>query len=93
MPKHTRFGPQPFAQMLRDDGRVITATARRLGLDPSYTYRVSYGITAPSEEFRRVVSEFMGRPVEDLFTPDALGAKYKHQVNGTGVRPGEASHE
>lgn len=77
----SRFGPQPFLDALREDGRTPAGTARHLGFDAGYLRRVGYGRVAPCEEFRAAISELLGVEREALFTADALAARYVERRN------------
>jgi transcriptional regulator with XRE-family HTH domain len=87
----TPIPQQPFGLMLIADGRSLTGVARRLGFDPGYVMRVSRGATAPTDEFKQAISEFMGQPVEALFTPEALAARYHAKITGRARRVGGKS--
>jgi hypothetical protein len=84
----SRYGRQPFVKVLDSQGRTISGTGRLLGFDGGYFLRVGRGRTAPSEDMRRAVSEFLGIGVEELFTPEALEAEYQAPANARGLRAG-----
>lgn len=76
-----RLGKQPFVDIIQADGRYLGWVAERIGIPINHFGRVSYGHTAPSPEMKDALVEFLERPVEELFTPEALAAVYVRRKN------------
>ncbi len=70
------FGPQPFVELIRTDGRNIKWVAQKLGVRYSHVINAGQGIIAPSPELRKRLSDFLKVPEEKLFTKEALEAKF-----------------
>lgn len=70
--KPTKFGPQPIAQVMRDQRWQIKRFAAEHGLSYGHLHRVVIGQTAASRELQRVLPDLLGVPLEDLFTSESL---------------------
>jgi transcriptional regulator with XRE-family HTH domain len=68
----TKFGTQPGHQILFSQGRTVSAVARILGIAESHLAKALSGRVRPSHEVRERLPEFLGVPLHDLFTEDAL---------------------
>lgn len=70
------WGRQPALDALRDDGRSIVGTARRLGVSRSHLMNVLHGRTRPRDEVKSGLSRLLNIPVCNLFTPDLIEKSY-----------------
>ena len=86
MLSQSRFDRQPFSVELFARHIHMSALAEQLGFDADYTFRVGIGRTVPSPEFRQAVSDYLGMPETELFTPEVLAAKYIVRANAKGRR-------
>lgn len=82
----SKYGRQPFADLLIEEGRTISKTGQALGFDGGYTLRVGCGRARPSEDFKQAISRLLRRPVRELFTDDALEQRYVARSNAVGLR-------
>jgi transcriptional regulator with XRE-family HTH domain len=69
----TRFGSQPGHKTLLSQGRTVSASARVLGIAEAHLHGALSGRIRPSHEVREKLPEFLGVPLNELFTEDALG--------------------
>jgi hypothetical protein len=67
------FGKQPAHSIIRDQGRTIAGTARRIDVDRQHLVHALAGRIRPSERVRSELPAFLGVPLQKLFTEDALG--------------------
>ncbi|MCA0331260.1 MAG: helix-turn-helix domain-containing protein [Actinobacteria bacterium] len=72
----SRFGRQPARSALIDAGLSLSSTAERLGLPRSHLRSAVLGYSPPSPGLREGLSRLLGRPVSELFSPEALQAAY-----------------
>ena len=68
----TRFGEQPGRLILRRERWTIARAAREIDESYAHLLRSLRGVVRPSEQVRRRLPALVGRPVSDLFTPEAL---------------------
>lgn len=80
-PGRPPLGRQPGGDLIRRRHGTIAAVARRCGLDVLHLYGVLRGALYPSHDVAARLTGFLGVPVTDLFTTDALA--HLHEV-----RPG-----
>ena len=71
--KVARYGPQPAWKILAKQ-RSTAMAAMKLGVTYGCLRGALMGYSAPSREIRIGLSEMLGLPVEELFTPQALAA-------------------
>jgi hypothetical protein len=74
--KNTRFGEQPVRGVVRRRHWNCRLIAYEIGVAYSHLINAANGISPSSPELRSTLSEFLGLPVEKLFTTDALAATY-----------------
>jgi transcriptional regulator with XRE-family HTH domain len=74
--KNTRFGEQPIRAIVRRRHWNLRLIAYETGVAYSHLLNAANGITPPSAELRSKLSEFLGLPVEKLFSTGALTATY-----------------
>ena len=74
--KSTRFGEQPIRGIVRRRHWNLKLIAYETGVAYSHLINAANGITPPSPRLREKLSEFLGLPVEKLFSADALTATY-----------------
>jgi transcriptional regulator with XRE-family HTH domain len=74
--KKTRFGEQPIRSIVRRRHWNLKLIAYETGVAYSHLINAANGITPPSPQLRKKLSEFLGLPVEKLFSTDALAATY-----------------
>ena len=70
---------QPIYWVLRDEGRSIAGVARRVPVTNQQLKGAVYGWTPPSPLLRARLPVLLGRPLEALFTQDALNTQYLGQ--------------
>jgi transcriptional regulator with XRE-family HTH domain len=74
--KNTRFGEQPIRSIVRRRHWNLKLIAYETGVAYGHLINAANGITPPSPQLRTKLSEFLGLPVEKLFSNDALAATY-----------------
>ena len=70
----TRFGEQALRGVVRRRHWNLKLIAFETGVGYSHLLNAVNGVAAPSPELREKLSEFLGLPVEKLFSPEALAA-------------------
>jgi transcriptional regulator with XRE-family HTH domain len=73
---NTRFGEQPIRGVVRRRHWNLKLIAFESGVGYNHLLNAVNGVTAPSPQLREKLSEFLGLPVEKLFSTDALAATY-----------------
>jgi hypothetical protein len=73
-------GEQPALALVRD-GYGISRVARRYGLRYMHLYSALHGQIRPSHEVRVALTDLLGLPVTELFTPGALETPHRVQWN------------
>jgi transcriptional regulator with XRE-family HTH domain len=68
----TKYGTQPAHQIVFAQGRTIAAVARILRISEVHLKLALSGRIRPNYEVRERLPEFLGVPLEELFTEDAL---------------------
>jgi hypothetical protein len=68
----TRYGIQPGRLVLRRERWTIAGAAREIGVTPAHLKQSLYGVIRPSEQVRRMLPTLLERPIEQLFTPEAI---------------------
>lgn len=72
------LGPQPARRILRRDARLsITEAAEQINVRRSHLNSALLGYCAPSEDVRERLPRLIGRPLEELFTPESLAEPYR----------------
>ena len=71
------FGRQPAHGIIRDQGRTVAGTARRIGVDRQHLSHALGGRIRPSEQVRSELPAFLGVPLHKLFTEDALALPHR----------------
>ena len=66
------YGEQPGREVLRQQGRTIAGTARRIGVNRQHLQQALWGRIRPSEQVRNELPAFLGVPLNELFTEHAL---------------------
>jgi transcriptional regulator with XRE-family HTH domain len=74
--RNSRFGEQPIRGVIRRRHWNCRLIAYETGVSYSHLINAANGITAPSPQLRSKLSEFLGLPVEKLFSAEALAATY-----------------
>lgn len=74
MAKETRFGPQPAREVLRQGKHSIALVAGIMGVPESHLLPALYGRIRPNITVREKLPKIVGRPLEELFTAEALSA-------------------
>lgn len=67
-----QFGEQPILQLMHTERWTINALARKIGVDRQHLGRAINGRVHPSPRTRKMLPEIFNRPLEELFTADAL---------------------
>ena len=85
MARKNLLGEQPVKQLILSSGRKIRPTAVAAGLDPQHVSRAVSGLSAPDDETRVRLPEFLGLTPEQCWTPDVLAEPfdYKRQRRAT----------
>jgi hypothetical protein len=68
--RNSRFGVQPIRGVVRRRHWNCKLIAYETGVGYSHLINAANGITAPSPELRSKLSEFLGLPVEKLFSTE-----------------------
>jgi hypothetical protein len=77
------FPLQPIRDVVWSKGYSHAEFAELLGIKPvSHVGLAMRGLVPPNEELRRLAPEFLGVPLEELFTPDALAATCRPLARG-----------
>ena len=71
----SRFGIQPGHDVIVRQGRATAAVARCIEVVPIHLQRALTGVISPSWEVRERLPEFLGVPIEELFTKEALASE------------------
>jgi hypothetical protein len=85
--QNIRFGEQPIRGVVRRRHWNLKLIAYETGVGYNHLLNAVNGVTAPSPQLREKLSEFLGLPVEKLFSADALAATYSEG----GARGGKIS--
>lgn len=72
----TKFGVQPARRIFAEKCLVITGVAHQIGVGHQHLNRVVNGRTPPSDAVRERLPEFIGVPLEELFTPELLSTPF-----------------
>jgi len=78
---------QPIYWVLRDEGRTIAGVARKVPVSSQQLKNAVHGRTPPSPLLRARLPEILGRPLEALFTDEALKTQYLGQFGRNPSRP------
>lgn len=78
----TKFGRQPFLDVLIERNISQRQAAAATKIPRLHLRHSGYGYVTPKTELRRALSEYLGLPVEKLFTAESLSATphYGHQA-------------
>lgn len=68
----TTYGRQPGYFVLLDQRRYITRTASEIGVPEAHLSRALRGVIRPNLIVRQRLPKLLGRPLRELFTPDAI---------------------
>ena len=71
----SRFGIQPGHNVIVSQGRSAAAVARCIEVVPIHLRRTLTGVVSPSWGVRERLPEFLGVPIEELFTKEALASE------------------
>jgi transcriptional regulator with XRE-family HTH domain len=68
------YGWQPGREVLRQQGRTVAGTARRIGVNRQHLVQALEGRIRPSMQVRNELPAFLGVPLSELFNEDALAS-------------------
>lgn len=88
-----KYGRQPFAILIRTQGRSVRHVGLDLGFPKFYADRVAAGRARPTEDFQRAMCDLLDLPVEDLFTEAALSGAYRVTSRAKGFRVDEGASD
>lgn len=71
----TRFGRQPFMDVLRGRKEPYQEAADAIGVNALHLRNAGYGYISPRHELRRGISEYLDARPEELFTDSALASE------------------
>lgn len=74
----TRYGRQPARIIILEQGLFIRKVAEAINETDTHLYKALSGVIVPSPNVRKRLPELLGRPLEELFTPEALEREYWH---------------
>jgi transcriptional regulator with XRE-family HTH domain len=66
------YGRQPGREVLREQGRTVAGVARRIDVNPQHLVQSLSGRIRPSTDVRNKLPAFLGVPLSELFTEEAL---------------------
>lgn len=75
----TQFGYQPIRVVLYEQNISQQQAAKDLGVPWSHFRRCVTGRTRPMGILRKKLPEYLGVPLEDLFTPEILAKPYLYE--------------
>lgn len=82
---NSRYGRQPVADILRKEcGWSVRFVANKVGVPELHLVNVVHGRSAPSPRVREALPDLVGRPLEELFTPESLAGQYLPQFGPGG---------
>jgi transcriptional regulator with XRE-family HTH domain len=82
-----RFGPQPLRGVLARKGVTLANLARLNDIPYAHMIMIARGRTRPSPAACERLPKFLGVPLEELFSSDALAKPYDGQRLRKAVRP------
>jgi hypothetical protein len=71
----TRFGRQPYMDVLRKLKIPYHDAAEAIGVAPLHLRNAGYGYISPRHDLRRGISTLLAQPLEELFTDAALSSQ------------------
>lgn len=71
-----QIGRQPGQAIAYAERWSVSALARKMNVPVRHLYNSFYGWAHPSDEIREQLPVILGRPLEDLFTPESLAKPY-----------------
>lgn len=71
---NTKYGRQPFLDMIRNDGLTYRKAAAELGVPYLHFRHVGYGYVTPKNELRDALVAKFDVPLEELFTAESLAS-------------------
>lgn len=81
------FGVQPVRDILADRGITVREATKALGLKGTHFQNTMLGYTAPCNAVREALPKYLGLPLEQLYTPEALAARYFRSRNYQSDKP------
>lgn len=72
----SKYGEQPVREVLADERWTLTSAAQQIGVTRDHLRKASLGVYRPSWKVRDELPKLVNRPLEELFTAEALTRPY-----------------